>query len=359
MARILFVAPFLSGGGAERVASIWASGLAELGGDIHLLLFYRVENEYEISGKVNLHTAAESKNAYDHFNGPEKLYCVRKLLKELKPDIVLPFISYVGILIMLAGAGLPIRIVETVRIDPKYDRPGPAWRLLRSLALGLSKRCIVQTQSQLNYFPRRLQKRMIVLPNPISDGFAKHKKIFTEKKIRNLVAVGRLEKQKNYPMLLKAFARVAAADPELRLRIYGEGSLFDELDAMIERLGLGEQARLCGRTAGLEAALLEADLYVMTSDAEGMPNSLMEAMALGLPCISTDCQTGPSDLIENGTTGLLVPARDEESFLEALEKMIKDVESSIEMGRKARETILSRYGAAASASKLLNYLASV
>ncbi len=355
MAKILFVVPFLSGGGAERVVSIWASGLAELGGDIHLLAFYRVQNEYALSGQVNLHTVAANEGAYARLGGLGKIMGIRRVLKELKPDVVLPFVSYAGILMMLSNMGLHARIVETVRIDPKYEPLGLKWGLLRRIALRLSKRCIVQTESQLKQFSKGLQKRMVVLPNPVSPDFTVSQKIYKETKIRNLIAVGRLEKQKNYEMLLVAFAQ-AAADEKIYLRVYGEGSLFWELDELIGKLGLGGRVRLCGKTDRIAEALLEADLFVLSSDAEGFPNALMEAMAAGLPCIATDCPTGPAELIANGKNGLLVPAGNADAMNAAILWMIRHPAEAAQMGMEARKNILDRYDASNNTLELLRII---
>jgi glycosyltransferase involved in cell wall biosynthesis len=359
LAKILFVVPFLSGGGAERVASVWTGELAGRGADIHILLFYRTKDEYPLDESVKLHVIARSRKAYRRMGRLQKMIGFRRAIRQIDPDIVLPFVTYVGIMTMFARVGLPARVVETIRIDPRYDPENPGLRLLRNCAVLFANRCIVQTGSQLAYFPKALQKRISVIENPISPLFLKEGKVFGENKIKNLAAVGRLEKQKNYPMLIRAFSIVAAGDPDLGLCIYGEGSLLADLNEMICALGLAGRVRLCGRTEDVAGELLKADLFVLSSDAEGMPNALIEAMALGLPCISTDCPTGPSDIIQDGVNGYLVPVGDTEMLARTIRKVIDNAARSVWMGKNARTSIQKNFDAKRSACKLMDLLESI
>jgi len=357
MKRILFVIPFLSSGGAERVVSIWTSELARLGEDVHLLVFYRFENEYPVDDKVVIHVIEEGgKTKYNSLNIWEKLRAMRQAFKKIKPDIVLPFISYVGMMVSIAKIALPIKVIETIRNNPKHNPGKRISRWMRNISVFFAKSCIVQTKAQLTYFPTWMQKRMVVIPNPIANEFSKKEKNFTNKRIRNIIAVGRLEKQKNYPMLISAFSQIAESNKDINLNIYGEGSLLVELKDFIGKLNLQGLVLLCGRTNDMANKLLNSDLYILSSNWEGMPNALMEAMAVGLPCISTDCPTGPDDLIEQGISGVLIPIGDKEKLVEAMGKMIKNIDASIEMGRKARDKVISRYSASVSAKELIRLL---
>lgn len=359
MKRILFVIPFLSSGGAERVVSIWSSELAKLGSDVHLLVFYRVDNEYPVERKVNFHTISEDKSEYVAMSQVQKLFNLRRKFKEINPDFVLPFISHVGIMATIASLSLPLKIIETIRIDPRYSPQKKVLRILRNVSVFFSKRCIVQNEKQKKYFPLWLQKHIVVFPNPIANEFIQNKKVFTNKEIRNIVAVGRLEKQKNYPMLIRAFSKIAQENNQIILRIYGEGSLYNDLYDYINKLKLNDRIILCGRTRNINQILQESDMYILSSDAEGMPNSLMEAMAIGLPCISTDCPTGPADLIENGMNGYLIPIQDEDALIQSMKNMIGNIDNAIEMGKRARATIATRYTSNVSASNLLKFLESL
>ncbi|MDU2197981.1 MAG: glycosyltransferase, partial [Peptostreptococcaceae bacterium] len=106
MKRVLFIIPFLSSGGAERVVSIWSSELAKNGNDIHLLVFYRVKDEYKVNDKVVIHTIRNTKEEYESMSKLQKIKEIRKILKSVRPNIVIPFITYVGILVNIAKIGL-------------------------------------------------------------------------------------------------------------------------------------------------------------------------------------------------------------------------------------------------------------
>ncbi|GMQ60449.1 glycosyltransferase family 4 protein [Vallitalea sediminicola] len=359
MKRILFVIPFLSSGGAERVVSIWTSELAKLGIDVHLLVFYRLENEYSLDKKVIIHTVKHKKNEYDNLAKVEKIRAIRHIFQEIKPDVILPFITHVGLITSIAKIGLHLKVIETIRIDPRYSPRKKIIRWLRNMSIFFSDRCIVQNKTQLEYFPPFMQKSMVIFPNPIANEFVQKEKVFINKEICNFVTVGRLEKQKNYFMLLRAFSQVSKDNEKINLKIYGEGSLFNQLNDYIDELNLKQKVLLCGRTNNIVEVLQESDLFILSSDAEGMPNSLMEAMAVGLPCISTNCPTGPADLIEDGINGALIPVGNQDALVDSMFKMINNIDDSINMGRSARETILSRYTAEASVKEIMGFIESI
>lgn len=354
MKKIMFVVPTLSSGGAERVVSIWSSELAKMEADIHLLVFYRVENEYLVNNKVKIHAIKENKEQYDKMSKLNKIKFLRSKLKRINPDIIIPFISHVGLMANIAKAGLKIKMIETIRIDPKYSPKNKVLRLFRNLSVLLSNGCIVQNNDQKKYFPKWSHKKIYVFANPISDEFIQVERTKANSDIRTITAVGRLEYQKNYTMLINAFSKVQCSD--LALNIYGEGSLKDDLQIIINDLGLSNRIKLCGRSNDIKEVFMNTDLFILSSYAEGMPNSLMEAMAVGLPCISTDCPTGPSDLIDNEINGVLIPVDNEEALINAVNNMIYNPKEAYQMGKRAKEKMKSNYAASVSARKLLQFL---
>ncbi|NMA66487.1 MAG: glycosyltransferase family 4 protein [Clostridiaceae bacterium] len=358
MKKVLFIIPFLSSGGAERVVSIWTTELAKLGSDVHLLVFHRVQNEYPIDKNVKIHTIKETKKAYSDLTRIQKILELRERIKHIEPDVILPFISHVGLMTTIATIGLPLKVVQTIRNDPRYNPRNRLIRWLRNLSVVLAKRCIVQNEQQKFYFPRWLQKRLVIFPNPVSSEFIQNPKVYLKEEIKNIVAVGRLEYQKNHKMLINTFSKLASDNKKIKLRIYGEGSLYTELNNLIKSKKLHDRILLCGRTTDMRQVLLDSDLFVLSSNFEGMPNSLLEAMAVGLPCISTNCP-GSCDIIKDEINGKLVPVGDEEALGISIKSMIEHTGSAIKMGEKARETILSNYIAEVSAEKLFKFIESI
>lgn len=351
--RILFIVPYLSGGGAERIVSNWSSELGEVGFEVHVLVFYGVENEYKINNKVEIHRLAKDKDLYKRMNSLSKVLAIRKVIKTIKPSTVIPFVTYVGLVTNIARLGLGVTLIDTIRNNPWKVPNNRINKAKRNLSVILSDLCIVQNYEQMRYFPKRLQKKMFVVPNSISDDLIKFKKTYSNNKICKVVTLGRLEKQKNHKMLINAFSNIVLEHKDLELHIYGEGSLYNELDDLISQLSLTDKVFLKGRTNNVASALCNSDLFVLSSNYEGMPNALMEAMAIGLPCISTNCPTGPSELISTGEDGLLVPVGNGEAMEKAIRDLINDPLKAIEMGEKARFGIFSNYTNKKSIDKLV------
>lgn len=351
--KIMFVVPYLSGGGAERVVSLWSSELAELGIDTHLLLLYRVDNEYFIHDDLKVHIIAPDEESYIAQSKLKHVKLIRKVLKEVNPDVIIPFL--VGPLLNISRIGLKSKLVETVRINPASSPKNIIKKAMRDISVFLSNGLIVQNTEQKEYFPQFVHKKTKVFPNPVSDLFLDIEN--KSREIKKIVTVGRLVPQKNHKLLIRAFSKIKRKN--LKLDIYGEGILKEELQELIYELDLSDQVRLMGRVPKIEDELKTADLFVLTSNYEGMPNSLMEAMASGLPCISTDCPTGPSDLIDNYANGLLIPMENETQLINSINYLIENPDVAIEMGRQAKKDIKENYSAHKSAVSLYRYLENI
>lgn len=346
--------PCLSNGGAERVASIWASELEKMNVNVSLLLFYRVENEYKINTLVKIHSLSESKEEFNKLSIIKSIFKIRNILKKEKPDVIVSFLYFVGIMTNLARIGLGIKLIETIRSYPSISPGSKLKRGLRNISVLLSEGVIIQNKRQGEYFPKLLRGKFKVFPNPISEDFLTENTDNKSKKIKNLIAVGRLAPQKNFEMLIKGFAKINNSD--LNLLIFGEGELENDLNDLIFSLGLSKKVQLKGRTNDILSEMKKADMYILTSDFEGMPNSLMEAMAVGLPSISTDCPTGPSDLINNGDNGILIPVNDEAALVKAINYLTLNTEKAQKIGNQAKEDMSNRHSPSMSAKKLYHYL---
>ena len=353
--KILFVIPFLSGGGAEHVVSILANELAKQDCDVHVLLFYRVQDEYELNQLVCIHTLSNSKIEYKKIGLFSKIKLIRHIIKAIKPDIIIPFLTYVGESVNIARLGIKTKVIETIRNNPRYIPASALGRLIRNLSILFAEGCIVQNKVQLFCFPRWIRKKMLILENPVDQRFLNLNASYERNIIQRIISVGRLEKQKNHKMLIKAFSRIASSRPKLELAIFGEGSMHDELIEYVAELHMGNQIHLNGRTAEIERELARSDLFVLTSDFEGMPNALMEAMAIGLPCISTNCPNGPADLIENNINGILIEVENDIQLEETILALLEDTSKLRYLGENAKNSISLKYSAYSRAHILLEY----
>lgn len=356
MKRIALITPSLTSGGAQRVAAIWASELSKINDNVFLIVIYKKEGEYETYGnvkKIYLYESYEHSKSYSLLS---KINKIRSVLKENKIDAVIPFLIYIGLMTTAASAFLKTDVIETLRIDPVTSPKNPFLRILRDTSVRLAKRCIVQNEEQKKYFSKRVQKKMGVFSNPLHPSVTKVEKQYTNSKALTFITAGRMEEQKNHKLLSSAFKLAADEYPEISLKIYGTGSMHDELCRHIEELGMQDKITLCGRTDDIPGVLSKADAFVLSSDFEGMPNALLEAMAVGLPSISTDCPTGPSDIIENGKNGILTPVGDVQKMADAIKVIAADYKSATEMGKRARKFALEKYDASVSAKRLLSFI---
>ena len=343
MKKVLLSITTLFGGGAERVVSVWANQLSHHGYDVSILLYGRSEGEYPVDNSVKIHTVADTYEDYQKLSYFERLKKMRKIVKKIKPDIMINFLPRMQIWMMLATLGMKLNRVETVRVSPweicknnKYER------FLWKKCFSIANKVIVQTAEQAEYFSKKIQKKCFVIPNPIAEQYRDNEKITYSTKNKEFIAVGRIMLQKNFDMLIRAFSKAVQTYPDIKLSIFGVGDIEDKLKELITQLNMQENIKLMGRSNKVLEELLCRDVFLMSSDFEGMPNALAEAMATGLVCVSTDCRTGPKDLIDNGVNGFLVPTGDEAKMLEAIIKLAQmPKEESEKVGKAARNKILS------------------
>lgn len=341
--KLLFVAPTVTGGGAERVVSVLTTSLAELGYQVDLILYERRDNEYPLSDKVKVHLLPKKKhNQFKVSYIVGRFLVLRKLIREIAPDVLIPFLPYQVEHCFLASRGLRVPFVVTVRNNPLFDTPNEKMRRHRDKIVKYADAVFLQTESQKAYFKTDIQKKCFVISNPIGQEILDTQYEY-KKSVKKIVTMGRLEKQKNHALLIKAFNKIHELYPDVKLDIYGTGSLHDALQQMIERLELHDAVSLCGRTNNVRETLANYDLFILTSDFEGMPNALMEAMGLGMPCISTDCPTGPGELIGQEERGLLVQVNDELALIEKIRCAIDDPASMRNKGAEARRYIEEKF----------------
>ena len=302
--RYLFISRTLRGGGAERFVSTFSSHLAECGYDIHVLVYEEYCDDYYLSEKVKKHVLP-----YEPLSIKGKVLRIRDMkqkLKSISPDYIIPFVDTVVICSYIANLFARKKFIYTVRVSPWHERLNKTRfsNGMRKLIAYTADAIMLQTKEQGEFYPNKYVRREYIVPNPIPNKYETLKKEIYAKEIVSIIMVGRLEKQKNYDLFIRALYNVRNKE-RLRVRIYGEGSEKEKLNDLIRNLKLEEQCILCGRVDNVDEVLIESDLYVLSSDFEGMPNALMEAMAIGLPCIASDCRTGPKDLISHHKTGLL------------------------------------------------------
>jgi GalNAc-alpha-(1->4)-GalNAc-alpha-(1->3)-diNAcBac-PP-undecaprenol alpha-1,4-N-acetyl-D-galactosaminyltransferase len=345
--RLTLVIPSLYSGGAERVLSIIANYWASKGWKVTLLTFCGNQPPfYDLDSKISyipLHIARDSSNLIAAVkNNLYRIFKLRLAITASNPDIVISFMSEANVTTLLATRGLNVPVLVSERNNPKIRlTKSSIWVKLRQLTYPFAQRVIVQTKRALNYFPSSLKNRICVIPNPVllpPNKPCKPQKLFNKLPGQKLlIAVGRLESQKGFDLLLQAFANLKDDFSEWQLVILGEGILHLDLTELCHQLQLNGRVYFLGRVKNIYEFLQEADIYVMSSRFEGFPNALCEAMASGLPVISTDCPNGPREIIRDGIDGLLVPNEDVLALTSAIKLLMSDEEKRKNLATNASE----------------------
>ena len=328
----------LYGGGAERVICNLANYLAECGQQVEILTMAETEQSYDLNENISLQTLLPIKER----RGKLWNFCFRffRFIRYLvweKKDVYIVMLPKTIIMLLMFKWLTKAKIIASERADPTMY-PKVISRLLKKYA-SRADGWVFQTKDARKWYEKSIQKcQAIIIPNAINSSFIRPLYIGPK---RNVVAsAGRLVKQKNFELLIRAFSLVALDYPEYNLVIYGEGNEKEELNRLIFQLGLEKRIFLPGNIKNIAEEMEKNSLFVLPSDFEGMPNALMEAMALGLPCISTDCPCGgPRFLIQNGINGLLVPVKDESKMAEALKEVLSNSEKAKDLGIQASKII--------------------
>lgn len=259
---------------------------------------------------------------------------LKQILDSLSIDVMINILPEPSFLALSLKKHYCFPMITSVRSDPAVEYGFPPFYLMMRILYPKADGLIMQTEDAKSYFPEAIQQKAVVIPNPIS--MEALRKPFVGVRKKEIVAVGRLTEEKNYPLLLRAFKEISIKFPEYKLLIYGEGILRQELEGLIKQLDLEGRAILAGQRDDIFEQIYESSLFVLASKHEGMPNALMEAMALGLPVIATDCPCGgPRFLIENGENGILVESDHQEALKEAMVRVLSDKVFAEKLGKQA------------------------
>lgn len=337
MKRIALFISSLQQGGSERVMVNLAEYFHEKKYDVILVTQYRLENEYSISPEIRRVCSEPDESMLQ--GGRIRNFCVRfGALREIwnayKPDVVLSFLGKNNLMAVATAAFLPSKVAVSVRGEPTMEYEGKLMQMIAKFVFRFADGVVLQTEGARAFFPKSVQRKSAVLSNPLNPQFL-NRKISAEREDL-IVAAGRLDENKNHAMLIHAFAKIAEEYPTVKLVIYGEGGLRASLTALVEEKGLSDRISLPGSVSDVADCICKARIFTLTSNTEGMPNSIMEAMALGIPVIATDCPCGgPAALIENGVNGLLVPVGDAFALADAFRRIFEDRDFELKLRRNA------------------------
>lgn len=331
-------------GGVERMASALMNAMVKRGHEVRLMTLdpEKAQSFYPLDPlivwhKVAVGDALRKATISEMF---QRAFKVRAIVGAVKPDIIIGFQDgpYLSTRVYTLGMGYPIILAER-NAPTRYDHiQSGKWRQFIFQTFRFARRITIQCESYRSYYPAYLRTKIMTIPNPVFPAARENLEQVKRRKI--LLSVGRLEYQKNYSVLIKAFGLVAAKYADWILRIIGEGGERQQLEKLITELGLTGRVELPGTTDTVGAEYAQASLLGLPSRWEGFPNVIAEAMAHGLPCVGFSGCAGVSDLIQHGQNGRLAAGNgDPQSLAEELDILLSAPDQLSGMGKNAQESM--------------------
>ncbi len=353
--RLAIVIHSLDGGGAERTAARMASHWAEAGHSVALITLDSADSDrYPLAPQVKrqaLDVMGHSSNPIAAIkNNLQRIATLRDAIVSAAPEHVISLTDKTNVLTLAACRKLDLPVIVAERTDPRYHRIGRVWSYLRRRLYPRAAALVVQTASVRDGLRwMASQCPVYVIPNVVEPPQEKPTRSrrplpFVLPDRRRVLGMGRLTHEKGFDLLIQAFAQTAAQRPQWDLVICGDGPERSRLEKLVAQLDVGERVFLPGWLDDPVAAYHAADLFVLPSRYEGFPNALLEAMAAGLPVISTDCPSGPYEIIRDGYDGLLVRSESAEWLAAAMDRLMRDGAARKLLAEKAPE-VLERFSA--------------
>lgn len=333
--KIAFFIFSLRDGGAERITSYMANHWASQGHSISVITMTgEQQDSYPLSPDIALARLCSDKKSTGSLsaisNNIRRIFSLRKALIKLQPDLVISMMPTANITAALAVQGLGIKCIGSERNYPPFDELGGYWRFLQKHVYRFLDSIVIQTKIGQEWIKANTNARStVVIPNPVVlpiPNTTPAIPVFCSPEKKLILGVGRLAKQKQFDHLIDAFAMIAENHHHADLVILGDGDARAALESQIKELNLTDRIFLPGRAGNIAEWLSRANLYVLSSEYEGFPNALLEAMAHGVPCVSYDCLTGPAEIIVNNENGILVEANNINELSSSIERVINDAD---------------------------------
>jgi GalNAc-alpha-(1->4)-GalNAc-alpha-(1->3)-diNAcBac-PP-undecaprenol alpha-1,4-N-acetyl-D-galactosaminyltransferase len=335
-------------GGAQRVMSILANYWATHGWEVTLITlsgnsrpsFYHLESQVKL---VQLGIIGDSPSPLTLLlTGWRRMGVLREAIIVSKPDAIVSFLNTVNVITLIAIWKLNIPVIVSEHIYPGFTDVNRVWQILMKLTYRHADWVTLLTENALEFYPSNRGYRSIVMPNPvITPDLAIDPEQLLVKPM--LIAVGRLQPQKGFDLLIRAFSQLHHKYPDWQLTILGEGPIRAELEELRSQLQSIDRIHLPGQVKNVNAYLRQADIFVLSSRFEGFPMSLCEAMACGVTVLAADCLSGPREIITDGVDGMLVATEDINALACGLDALMSDPVKRQQLAQAAPE-ILNKFG---------------
>lgn len=355
--KILFYIGNLRKGGAERVVATLSNKLVEKN-EVIIITTTDEKIEYSLNKSIKLFNL---KN-FDGNKNPlvKNIIYLKRLkdyIKDIDPDIILGFLPEPSYRLLLLKPFIKTPVIISDRNDPKVEYASLKSRTIMKTLYKKADGFVFQTEEARSYFSKKIQDKSVVIANPVDDKFFNVN--YCGENSKEFINVGRLNEQKNQIFLIESFKEIIKKYPDYKLLIYGDGDMKEELSSYIIKNKLNDNVKLCGNVDNIENVLKDKKGFILSSRYEGMPNALMEAMSVGLPCISTNCPCGgPRELIKNNKNGLLIENENKEQLISSIIYIIENREKCISMSKTAKKE-MNNYNCDKITAKWLDFMKEV
>lgn len=346
--KVAIITTNIGFGGAEKQVCFLANGLVERGHEVAII------NMNVFDSYLQAHTHAYDKHVqihtmHTHLPSPltniEWVSQTTRILRRIQAEIVVGFTFTPNYIAQRCGKILHIPSIISERGNPYYTIPDTWSHRLRVKWINHADGGVFQTEGAKAYYSEELQCKSIVIPNPITkpDSIAPVRYDALQK---HVISIGRFDdnKQKRYDILLQTFAKFHALHPDYSLLLYGSGPLEEQIKTWIQELRIEDAVQFMGVTKSAMQTMSEkGGIFLITSDYEGISNALLEALAVGMPVVSTDHSPGGARLlIEDHKNGLLAPIGDTERLCQVLCEYAENPELATQCGCNAQQ-VLERF----------------
>lgn len=334
--KIAFLISSMNAGGAEKVVSILSNKIIE-NNEVIIITLNKRNSFFPLDQKIKLIQCNVYNKNGGFFNGLlSNFIIIFRLIRIIKSNSInhlICFMTTSNILGIISGKLLRKKVTISERANPhfmgKCRKKLNRWNILRKLFYRFSDKLVVQSKENKKYYSSYIDNRKIdIIYNPVLKqdvDFSKKEKI--------ILTVGRCDKNKNQELIIRLFANIN--NKNWKLIICGDGPLLKELRELAFNLGIKDQVEFLGNINNVNEYYKKASIFAFSSISEGFPNVLLEAMSFGCVCISTDCPTGPSLIIDDNINGFLIPLNDLDNYFKILNQIISDDFNRNKIGKLA------------------------
>jgi glycosyltransferase involved in cell wall biosynthesis len=350
--RRTFVVSSMTGGGAARGMANLANHWAARGETVEILTLHqpRAEDAYQLDPAIARHDLGRTEPSSEAMSAVIAVLArirasaaiarhapimarLRDALCRSASDVVIGVVDVTNVRLLAATRGLPMRVVVSECADPAAYSIG-MWESARRSLYPHADAVVCLTAEHANFFRRRGVERVHAIAYPALAAPPRNGR----PRERLIVSLTRFSWEKGVDLLIRAFAEVAPMHPEWRVEIYGDGPLQGQIEQLIASLHLEGRVRLAGMTRDVYEPLARAELFALTSETEGIPNALCEAMAAGVAPVVTECGSGVRMVIREGIDGVIVQRR-RDAFAAALHELMGDDAARARLGARAPEVV--------------------